>query len=62
MSLQTPFALINQRCELRERIESQKEVLRTSKGWHSLFSSKERKKRIEFDKDKVIQVHSQSIL
>lgn len=47
--------MINQRCALRENIELQKEVLRKSKTWHNLFSPKEKKKRIEDSKEKVIQ-------
>ncbi|KAL9542421.1 hypothetical protein MBANPS3_008628 [Mucor bainieri] len=55
LSLQRPFHLINQRCALRESIELQKEVLRKSKTWHHLFSPKEKKKRIDDSKEKVIQ-------
>ncbi|KAI8637158.1 hypothetical protein BD408DRAFT_396143 [Parasitella parasitica] len=55
LSLQRPFDLISQRCALRQDIELQKEVLRKSKAWHSLFSPKEKKKRIEESKEKVIQ-------
>ncbi|CEP18524.1 hypothetical protein [Parasitella parasitica] len=55
LSLQRPFDLINQRCALRQDIELQKEVLRKSKAWHSLFSPKEKKKRIEESKEKVVQ-------
>ncbi|GAN02318.1 hypothetical protein MAM1_0020d01761 [Mucor ambiguus] len=55
LSLQRPFHLINRRCALRESIELQKEVLRKSKTWHHLFSPKEKKKRIEDSKEKVIQ-------
>ncbi|KAL7333573.1 hypothetical protein PS15p_202461 [Mucor circinelloides] len=55
LSLQRPFSLIQQRCALRESIELQKEMLRKSKTWHHLFSPKEKKKRIEDSKEKVIQ-------
>lgn len=40
---------------MRESIELQKETLRKSKTWHHLFSPKEKKKRIEDSKEKVIQ-------
>ncbi|KAK4516021.1 uncharacterized protein ATC70_010982 [Mucor velutinosus] len=55
LSLQRPFHLIKQRCALRESIELQKEMLRKSKTWHHLFSPKEKKKRMEESKEKVIQ-------
>ncbi|KAF1799091.1 hypothetical protein FB192DRAFT_1476086 [Mucor lusitanicus] len=55
LSLQRPFQLISQRCALRESIELQKEVLRKSKTWHHMFSPKEKKRRIEDSKEKVIQ-------
>ncbi|KAI9355781.1 hypothetical protein BD770DRAFT_112515 [Pilaira anomala] len=59
LSLQRPLSLINQRSLLRETIEEQKEVLRKTKYWHytTLFSTAKdnKKKRIEQDKEKVIE-------
>jgi hypothetical protein len=56
VSLNKPFTLLEERNVLRQEIEQQKEVLRKSKNWQSIFSLKERKKHIEYDKNKVIQV------
>lgn len=56
VSLNKPFTLLEERNELRQEIEQQKEVLRTSKNWQSMFSLKDRKKHSDYDKEKVIQV------
>ncbi|KAI9267165.1 hypothetical protein EDC94DRAFT_558231 [Helicostylum pulchrum] len=55
LSLQRPLSLINQRGLLRESIEQQKEVLRKSNYWHTIFSAKDKKRHIDQDKEKVIE-------
>lgn len=54
--MQRPLSLINQRGLLRESIEQQKEVLRKSNYWHTIFSAKDKKRHIDQDKEKVIEV------
>jgi hypothetical protein len=48
--------LVQQRDKLRLSIEHQKEDLRTSKNWTTLFSPKERKKQVELEKEKIVNV------
>ncbi|KAI7899576.1 uncharacterized protein BX663DRAFT_489031 [Cokeromyces recurvatus] len=55
LSLQRPFTLIKQRHVIKESIEVQKELLGKSKGWHDIFSTNDRKRQIELDKDKIIK-------
>ncbi|KAI8882771.1 ankyrin [Backusella circina FSU 941] len=54
LSLQRPLWLVQQRDKLRLSIEHQKEDLRTSKNWTTLFSPKERKKQVEQEKEKIV--------
>ncbi|KAI8990341.1 hypothetical protein BDB01DRAFT_781005 [Pilobolus umbonatus] len=55
LSLQRPFWLINKREMIRNRIEEQKELLGRTRTWQGFFSTKERLKYVERDKEKVIE-------
>ncbi|KAI8366463.1 hypothetical protein EDC96DRAFT_508165 [Choanephora cucurbitarum] len=55
VALQRPFALIQKREHLKANVESQQDRLRKSKGWHHLFSTKDSRKRMESEKNKMIQ-------
>lgn len=55
ISLEKPFTLLEERDALRDNIEQQKETLRKSKNWQAIFSLTERKKSVDYDKDKVVQ-------
>lgn len=55
ISLEKPFTLLEERNALRDNIEQQKETLRKTKNWQAIFSLTERKKGVDYDKDKVVQ-------
>lgn len=53
--MEKPFTLLEERNALRDNIEQQKETLRKTKNWQAIFSLTERKKGVDYNKDKVVQ-------